>query len=66
MMIYLLTSGDKENIAILYTPESFIFREPKLLFVLGLPKRRHATTAKYYKGFDKFQLGLFFFSQFWF
>ena len=65
--LFINQAATKKNTAILYTPESFTFSEPKTTFSSWVyQKRRHATTAKFYKGFDKFQLGLFFFSQFWF
>ena len=65
--LFINQAANKKNTAILYTSESFTFSEPKTTFSSWVyQKRRHATTAKFYKGFDKFQLGLFFFSQFWF
>ena len=65
--LFINQAATKKNTAILYTPESFTFSEPKTTFSSWIyQKRRHATTSNFYKGFDKFQLGLFFFSQFWF
>ncbi len=65
--LFINQAATKHNTAILYTPKSFTLSEPKKTFKTWFyQKRRHTTTAKYYKGFDKFQLGLFFFSQFWF
>mgnify|MGYP000612597186 CR=1 FL=1 len=65
--LFINQAATKKNTEILFTPESFTFSEPKTTFKSWFyQKRRHATTAKYYKGFDKFQLGLFFLSQFWF
>ena len=65
--LFINQAATKENIAILYTPDSFTKSKPKKTFKAWFyQKRRHTTTAKYYKLFDKFQLGLFFFSQFWF
>ena len=65
--LFINQAATKHNTAIVYTPESFTLSEPKKTFKTWFyQKRRHTTTAKYYKGFDKFQLGLFFFSQFWF
>lgn len=65
--LFINQAATNKNTEILFTPESFTLSEPKTTFKSWFyQKRRHATTAKHYKGFDKFQLGLFFFSQFWF
>jgi glycosyltransferase involved in cell wall biosynthesis len=54
----------KQNTAICFNEASFTYSQPKETFYKWyLQKRRHVSTAKYYKFFDKFQLGLFFFSQ---
>lgn len=53
-----------KNTAICYSPESFTYSEPKKTFKGWFTqKRRHVSTAKYYKPFDRFQLGLFYVSQ---
>ena len=53
-----------KNTTICYTPESFTYSEPKKTFKTWFrQKRRHLTTAKLYKSFDQFQLGLFYLSQ---
>lgn len=65
--LFINQAATKKNTEIIFTPESFTFSEPKTTYKSWFyQKRRHATTAKFYKSFDKFQLGLFFFSQFWF
>ncbi|VXC37919.1 Glycosyl transferase family 2 [Flavobacterium sp. 9AF] len=57
----------KENTAICYTPESFTYSEPKKTFKNWFnQKRRHVSTAKLYSTFDRFQLGLFYITQFLF
>ena len=54
----------KENTAICYTPESFTHSKPKTKYKDWFnQKRRHVSTAKLYKPFDRFQLGLFYVSQ---
>ncbi|NHN25334.1 glycosyltransferase [Flavobacterium jejuense] len=56
--------ANKSNTAICFTPESFTYSEPKKSFKDWFnQKRRHVSTAKLYKGFDRFQLGLFYISQ---
>ena len=53
-----------KNTAICYSPESFTYSEPKKTFKGWFTqKRRHVSTAKFYKPFDRFQLGLFYVSQ---
>lgn len=59
--------ANKLNTAICFTPESFTFSEPKKSFKDWFKqKRRHVSTAKLYKPFDRFQLGLFYVSQLFF
>jgi glycosyltransferase involved in cell wall biosynthesis len=56
-----------KNTAICYSPESFTYSQPKTKFKDWFTqKRRHVSTAKSYKLFDKIQLALFYFSQFMF
>lgn len=58
----------KNNIAVCYTPNSFTVSEPKTSFKdWSLQKRRHISTASFYKFYHKLLLGLFYFSQilFW-
>jgi glycosyltransferase involved in cell wall biosynthesis len=53
-----------KNTAICYSQESFTYSEPKKTFKGWFTqKRRHISTAKFYKPIDKFQLLLFYFSQ---
>lgn len=53
-----------KNTAICYSPESFTYSQPKRTFKAWFTqKRRHVSTARYYKSFDKIQLGLFYVSQ---
>lgn len=54
----------KKNTAICFSPESFTYSTPKTTFKGWFTqKRRHVSTANYYKSFDKIQLGLFYISQ---
>ncbi|KIX22004.1 glycosyl transferase family 2 [Flavobacterium sp. 316] len=56
--------GTKSNTTICFTPESFTYSEPKKTFNEWFnQKRRHVSTAKLYKPFDRLQLGLFYISQ---
>ena len=53
-----------KNITICYNPESFTYSQPKTTFKAWFTqKRRHVSTAKLYKPFDKIQLTLFYVSQ---
>ena len=53
-----------KNTALCYLPESFTYSKPKTKFNDWFTqKRRHVSTAKLYKPFDKIQLGLFYTSQ---
>lgn len=53
-----------KNTALCYLPESFTYSEPKTKFKDWFTqKRRHVSTAKLYKPFDKIQLALFYVSQ---
>jgi glycosyltransferase involved in cell wall biosynthesis len=57
----------KKNTTICFLPESFTYSEPKKTFKEWFTqKRRHVSTASYYKTFDKLQLVLFYLSQFFF
>lgn len=56
-------SNDK-NVAICFCPESFTFSKPEKSYKDWFcQKRRHITTAKHYKFFDKMQLTIFYMSQ---
>jgi glycosyltransferase involved in cell wall biosynthesis len=53
-----------KNTTVCYSPESFTYSEPKTTFKAWFTqKRRHVSTAKLYKPFDKIQLALFYVSQ---
>ncbi len=53
-----------KNAAICYAPESFTYSQPKTTFKDWFTqKRRHVSTAGFYKSFDKIQLALFYVSQ---
>jgi glycosyltransferase involved in cell wall biosynthesis len=59
--------GNKQNIAVCITPESFTISSPKKTYKSWVKqKRRHVSTAKYYKTSDKVKLALFFIVQFLF
>ena len=53
-----------KNTAVCYSPESFTYSHPKTTFNAWFTqKRRHVSTARFYKPFDKIQLALFYISQ---
>jgi len=59
--------ANSQNTAICYTKPSFTLSQPKTTFKAWFKqKRRHITTARYYKPIHQFLLGLFFLSQFLF
>ncbi len=56
--------ANKSNTAICFSPESFTYSKPKTKYSQWFTqKRRHVSTAQYYKTFDKLQLTLFYISQ---
>jgi glycosyltransferase involved in cell wall biosynthesis len=62
--LFINQAATAANTEILFSPESFTQTAPKTTFKDWLSqKRRNAATAKFYKGFDQFQLGFFLFSQ---
>lgn len=62
--LFINQAANSKNATICYSPESFTISAPKTSYKTWFQqKRRHVSTASYYKSFDKFQLGLFFFSQ---
>ena len=62
--LFINQAANKENTSIIFSTESFTYSTPKTNFKDWFnQKRRHVTTAKLYKPFDKFQLGLYFLSQ---
>jgi glycosyltransferase involved in cell wall biosynthesis len=62
--LFINEAATKKNTTINFNPDSFTYTEAKTSFKDWiLQKRRHVSTAKYYKSFDQFQLGLFYTSQ---
>lgn len=62
--LFINQAAKARNTTVCYTPESFTVSEPKKTWKEWFnQKRRHVSTAKLYKGFDKFQLGLYYCSQ---
>ncbi|WP_136668299.1 glycosyltransferase [Flavobacterium sp. H122] len=62
--LFINEASDSENTAICYNPESFTYSVPKQTFKEWfMQKRRHVSTAKHYKAFDRSQLALFYISQ---
>ncbi|WP_310554465.1 glycosyltransferase [Flavobacterium sp.] len=65
--LFINEAATSRNTAINFNPESFTYSKAKNTFRDWImQKRRHISTAKNYKLFDKTQLGLFFASQFLF
>ncbi|MDD3004443.1 glycosyltransferase [Flavobacterium sp.] len=62
--LFINQAANKKNTTVCYTPNSFTYSEPKTTFKEWFTqKRRHVSTASFYKPFDKMQLGLFFLTQ---
>ena len=62
--LFINQAGTKENTTICIEPNGFTFSDAKTNFGDWFnQKRRHISTAKYYKGFDQFKLGLFYLTQ---
>ena len=62
--LFINQAATKDNCAIAFAPESFTYSKPKTKYKKWFKqKRRHVSTAKHYKFFDKFQLAIFFLSQ---
>ena len=62
--LFVNEAANSNNTSINYNWESFTYSKAKTTFKDWiLQKRRHVATAKYYKTFDKMQLGLFYSSQ---
>lgn len=65
--LFINQASNSKNTTICYAPESFTISAPKTTYSEWFKqKRRHVSTASFYKGFDKFQLGLFYFLQLFF
>ena len=62
--LFINQAAEAKNTAVCYLPNSFTYSKPKTSFKDWFTqKRRHISTAKHYKIFDKNQLGLFYVSQ---
>lgn len=62
--LFINQAANKKNTTVCYTPNSFTYSEPKTTFKEWFAqKRRHVSTASFYKPFDKIQLGLFYLTQ---
>jgi glycosyltransferase involved in cell wall biosynthesis len=62
LFINQVATGD--NSTICFVPESITYSQPKTTFKAWFnQKRRHVSTANYYKTFDKIQLAVFYISQ---
>jgi len=62
--LFINEAATKEKTATVCSPESFTYSKAKTSFKEWfMQKRRHVSTAKHYKAFDRAQLGLFFISQ---
>lgn len=65
--LFINQTATNKNTAICFHPESFTYSKPRESFSSWFyQKRRHVSTAKYYKFFDRFQLALFYTSQLFF
>ncbi len=62
--LFINQAANGDNTTICYVPDSFTYSTPKTRFKDWFTqKRRHVSTAKHYKLFDRNQLGLFYLSQ---
>ncbi len=62
--LFINQAATAENVTVCYNPDSFTYSEPKKSFKDWFTqKRRHVSTAKHYKIFDRNQLSLFYASQ---
>ena len=65
--LFINQAGTSKNTTICFSPESFTYSEPKKTFKDWFAqKRRHVSTATFYKPFDRMQLGIFYISQLFF
>ncbi|MES2811725.1 MAG: glycosyltransferase [Bacteroidota bacterium] len=65
--LFINEAARNENTSIAFNPDGFTYSAPKRTFgEWFMQKRRHASTAKHYKTFDRSQLALFYLSQFLF
>jgi glycosyltransferase involved in cell wall biosynthesis len=62
--LFINQASTSKNTTICFSRESFTFSKPKTTFSDWFTqKRRHVSTAKHYKAFDRIQLALFFLTQ---
>lgn len=62
--LFINQAASGKNTTVCYSPDSFTYSEPKKTFKDWFAqKRRHVSTAKHYKTFDRTQLGLFYLVQ---
>jgi glycosyltransferase involved in cell wall biosynthesis len=62
--LFINQAADGNNTTICYSPESFTYSKPKTSFKDWFTqKRRHVSTASFYKPFDKIQLAVFYITQ---
>jgi len=62
--LFINQAATSSNTEILFSGDSFTYTEAKTRYKDWIQqKRRNTATAHFYKGFDKFQLGIFLFSQ---
>lgn len=62
--LFINQAATHENTTVCFSKDSFTYSLPKTSYKdWFLQKRRHVSTASYYKPFDRMQLGLFFLSQ---
>jgi len=62
--LFINQAANSKNTTICYTPDSFTYSEPKKTFKEWFTqKRRHVSTASFYKPFDRAQLATFYASQ---
>jgi glycosyltransferase involved in cell wall biosynthesis len=62
--LFVNQAATKDNCSIAFASESFTYSKPKTKYNKWFnQKRRHVSTAKHYRFFNKFQLAIFFLSQ---
>lgn len=62
--LFINQAASKKNTTVCFSSESFTYSKPKTTFKDWFTqKRRHVSTASFYKPFDRLQLGLFYGSQ---
>jgi len=62
--LFINQAANKKNTTVAYAPDSFTYSQPKTTFKDWFTqKRRHVSTANFYKPFDRAQLAVFYLSQ---